>query len=63
MAEKTIWAIETMPGMKGWFDAEGATESLSLPSPASWPFPEIPEQEVRALPPAQLSALQDLVDE
>jgi hypothetical protein len=58
VAEKTIWAIETMPGMKGWFDAEGATESLSLPSPASWPFPEIPEQEVRALPPAQLSALQ-----
>ena len=58
VTEKTIWAIETMPGMKGWFDADGATETSSPPSPAPWPFPEIPEQELRALPPAQLNALQ-----
>lgn len=58
VTEKTIWSIESMPGMKGWFDADGATGTPPPPSPAPWPFPEIPEQEVRALPPAQLNALQ-----
>lgn len=58
VTEKTIWAIETMPGMKGWFGAEGAPETPSPPPSAPWPFPEIPEHEVRALPPAQLDALQ-----
>ncbi|CAB3905553.1 hypothetical protein LMG2828_04729 [Achromobacter piechaudii] len=36
----------------------GAKPSAATLSPAPWPFPEIPEQEVRALPPAQLNALQ-----
>jgi phage repressor protein C with HTH and peptisase S24 domain len=58
VTEKTIWAIETMPGMKGWFDAEGAPEIPNPLSSAPWPFPEIPEQEVRALSAAQLNALQ-----
>lgn len=31
------------------------------PRPEPWPFPDIPEDEVRALPPAQLSALQGAI--
>lgn len=35
----------------------GVEDRTALP-PAPWPFPEIPEDQVRALPPAKLSALQ-----
>lgn len=58
VTEKTVWAIETMPGMKGWFDADGATETPNLPSPAPWPFPGISEKDVRALPSAHIHELQ-----
>lgn len=37
---------------------DGSTEVATIPPTAPWPFPEISEQDVRALPPAQLSALQ-----
>jgi len=36
----------------------GADEPPAIPPPAPWPFPEISEKDVRALPPAQLNALQ-----
>ncbi|MCY1196431.1 hypothetical protein D9M72_77740 [compost metagenome] len=49
---------------EGFLDAENPTiaEAASQPAPepqaTNWPFPEIPEDQVRALPPAKLSALQ-----
>lgn len=58
VTEKTIWAIETMPGMKGWFDTDGSIANPSPPSPAPWPFPGISEKDVRALPPAHINELQ-----
>ncbi|NGT18599.1 S24 family peptidase [Achromobacter insolitus] len=59
VTEKTVWAIEAMPGMKGWFEPDGPPVSTAdVQQPADWPFPEIPEDQVRALPPAKLSALQ-----
>lgn len=35
-----------------------AAQASPPPVPANWPFPEIPEDQVRALPPAKLNALQ-----
>lgn len=59
VTEKTVWAIEAMPGMKGWFEVEAGSMPAVASSPApSWPFPEISEEQVRALPPAKLNALQ-----
>ncbi|WP_043213792.1 phage repressor protein [Bordetella pseudohinzii] len=59
VTEKTVWAIEAMPGMKGWFEVEAGSMPAVVSSPApSWPFPEISEEQVRALPPAKLNALQ-----
>lgn len=58
VSEKTIWAVEAMPGMKGWFDHDASTTVPAPSSAAAWPFPDIPENEVRALAPSQLSALQ-----
>ena len=52
---------------EGFLDAEnsGAAEVVSLPTPAptisSWPFASIPENEVRALPASQLSALEGAI--
>lgn len=49
---------------EGFLDAEGPTvaEASWQPAPepqaTNWPFSEIPEDQVRALPPAQLNALQ-----
>ncbi|AVJ30183.1 S24 family peptidase [Achromobacter spanius] len=37
---------------------DGSAEVPAIPPTAPWPFPEISEQDVRALPPAQLNALQ-----
>lgn len=37
---------------------DGAPEVPTSPPPAPWPFPDISEQDVRALPAAQLNALQ-----
>ncbi|MBR8654221.1 helix-turn-helix transcriptional regulator [Achromobacter sp. Marseille-Q0513] len=59
VTEKTVWAIEAMPGMKGWFDVE----SVEVPTaPAShdndWPFKTIAAADVRALPAGQLTALE-----
>lgn len=59
VTEKTIWAIEAMPGMKGWFEVEGAPVLPDATDAKNeWPFPEISEKDVRALPPSQLNALQ-----
>ncbi|WP_277757452.1 S24 family peptidase [Achromobacter denitrificans] len=59
VTEKTVWAIEAMPGMKGWFEPDGpSVGTADVQQTADWPFPEIPEDQVRALPPAKLSALQ-----
>ena len=59
VTEKTVWAIEAMPGMKGWFDVEGS-EAVAAPSPADgeWPFKTIAAADVRALPAGQLTALE-----
>lgn len=40
---------------------KGAMDEDAQPRPQPWPFPEIPEDEVRALAPAQLSALQGAI--
>lgn len=59
VTEKTIWAIEAMPGMKDWFadPSDGAPRAPQESAP-NWPFPTIAEDQVRALPAAQLSALE-----
>lgn len=59
VTEKTVWAIEAMPGMKGWFDVEGIEAPVS-PSPTDndWPFKTIAAADVRALPANQLTALE-----
>ena len=58
VTEKTIWAIESMPGMKGWFDGEG-TESVpaSALGTSDWPFKTIAAADVRALQPPDLQLL------
>lgn len=60
VSEKTIRAIEAMPGMKGWFDPDPIKRrsNAEAPSPSPWPFPSISESDVRALPPAQLGKLE-----
>ncbi|MPS76556.1 MAG: LexA family transcriptional repressor [Achromobacter sp.] len=45
-------------GLKAWPDMGATTPEATPPEIKPWPFPEIPEQEVRALPAAQLNALQ-----
>jgi len=59
VTEKTIWAIEAMPGMKGWFDMEGV-DAAAAPPPddKDWPFKTIAAADVRALPASQLTALE-----
>lgn len=59
VTEKTIWAIEAMPGMKGWFEITDDSATVQQP-PArpDWPFPSISEAEVHALPTSQLIALE-----
>lgn len=59
VTEKTIWAIEAMPGMKGWFDVEGV-EAPAAPAShdSDWPFKTIAAADVRALPAGQLTALE-----
>lgn len=59
VTEKTIWAIEAMPGMKGWFDLdEDSLPAVRQESRPIWPFPSISEAEVHALPSSQLIALE-----
>lgn len=59
VTEKTIWAIEAMPGMKGWFDVEGLERSPEpAPTTADWPFKTIAAADVHALPAGQLTALE-----
>ncbi|WP_233564567.1 S24 family peptidase [Achromobacter sp. K91] len=59
VTEKTIWAIEAMPGMKGWFDLEGVEAPVAPASDhADWPFKTIAAADVRALPASQLTALE-----
>ncbi|WP_175214211.1 S24 family peptidase [Achromobacter aegrifaciens] len=59
VTEKTIWAIEAMPGMKGWFEIEGSTVAPPSSQPVTdWPFRSILAADVRALPPHQLSELE-----
>jgi phage repressor protein C with HTH and peptisase S24 domain len=62
VTEKTIWAIEAMPGMKDWFaDPSDASPRAQQKQAPAWPFPTIAEDEVRALPAAQLSALEGAI--
>ncbi|MDZ5625767.1 S24 family peptidase [Achromobacter xylosoxidans] len=59
VTEKTVWAIEAMPGMKGWFDMEGVEVPAAPPSQdTDWPFKTIAAADVRALPAPQLTALE-----
>ncbi|MFY3433931.1 S24 family peptidase [Achromobacter mucicolens] len=62
VTEKTIWAIEAMPGMKGWFDVEGV-EAPAEPASRDddWPFKTIAAADVRALPESQLNALEGAI--
>lgn len=62
VTEKTVWAIEAMPGMKGWFDVEGV-EAPAAPAPHDddWPFKTISAADVRALPESQLNALEGAI--
>ncbi|WLW63652.1 S24 family peptidase [Achromobacter aegrifaciens] len=62
VTEKTIWAIEAMPGMKGWFELEGSIVAPLSPQPATdWPFRSILAADVRALPSHQLSELEGAI--
>lgn len=45
-------------GLRSWPDMGSAAATVQVPEEKSWPFPEIPEDQIRALPPAKLSALQ-----
>lgn len=48
-------------GLKSWPDMGSAAVAEMEPKDKPWPFPDIPEDQVRALPPAQLSALQGAI--
>ncbi|MCS3504988.1 S24 family peptidase [Achromobacter sp. JUb104] len=45
-------------GLKAWPDMGAATPEATAPEPQPWPFPDISERDVRALPPAHINALQ-----
>ncbi|MFU1957701.1 S24 family peptidase [Bordetella bronchiseptica] len=62
VTEKTIRAIESMPGMRGWFSPDEPSPPVAdAPSPAPWPFPSISEEDVRALSPGQLGQLEGAI--
>lgn len=62
VTEKTIRAIEGMPGMKGWFSPDEPSQPVTeAPSPMLWPFPSISEADVRALSPGQLGQLEGAI--
>lgn len=62
VTEKTIRAIESMPGMRGWFSPDEPSQPLAeAPSPTPWPFPSISEADVRALTPGQLGQLEGAI--
>ncbi|CCJ51956.1 helix-turn-helix transcriptional regulator [Bordetella bronchiseptica] len=62
VTEKTIRAIESMPGMRGWFSPDEPSPPVAdAPSPAPWPFPSISEEDVRALTPGQLGQLEGAI--
>jgi hypothetical protein len=54
ITEKTIRAIEALPGMKGWFDTERTEESDAAPE--LWPF-SAPRESFEKLRPADKKAL------
>lgn len=59
VTEKTIRAIEAMPGMKGWFEVGDELAPVIEPQARpDWPFASISEAEVHALPQSQLMALE-----
>ncbi|MDF3851378.1 S24 family peptidase [Achromobacter denitrificans] len=59
VTEKTIRAIEAMPGMKGWFEVnDDSAPIIEAQARPHWPFHSISEAEVHALPPSQLVALE-----
>ncbi|MBD9434210.1 LexA family transcriptional regulator [Achromobacter sp. ACM03] len=62
ITEKTVWAIEAMPGMKGWFDTEDvAVAPVESRRGGEWPFRSILEADIRALPATQLSELEGAI--
>ncbi|WP_033447641.1 helix-turn-helix transcriptional regulator [Bordetella bronchiseptica] len=62
VTEKTIRAIESMPGMRGWFSPDEPSQPLAeAPSPTPWPFPSISEADIRALTPGQLGQLEGAI--
>lgn len=48
-------------GLKSWPDMGSAPAAEQVTQDKPWPFPDIPEDQVRALAPAQLSALQGAI--
>ncbi len=48
-------------GLKSWPDMGSASAAEQVAQDKPWPFPDIPEDQVRALAPAQLSALQGAI--
>ncbi|RIQ55246.1 S24 family peptidase [Bordetella avium] len=58
VSEKTVRAIEDMPGMRSWFSTGEAPKPKDADAALPWPFPSIPEDKVRALSPTQLSKLE-----
>ncbi|AZY49702.1 LexA family transcriptional repressor [Bordetella avium] len=58
VSEKTVRAIEDMPGMRSWFSTDEAPKPKDTDAAPPWPFPSIPEDKVRSLSPTQLSKLE-----
>ncbi|MGV0023330.1 LexA family transcriptional repressor, partial [Bordetella avium] len=58
VSEKTVRAIEDMPGMRSWFSTDEEPKPKDTDAAPPWPFPSIPEDKVRSLSPTQLSKLE-----
>ncbi|MGK4923315.1 hypothetical protein ACSLUB_12350 [Bordetella hinzii] len=62
VTEKTIRAIEGMPGMAGWFSPSHQGERPPAASQATqWPFPRLPQAEYDRLTGPQKDAIEDWV--
>ncbi|MFQ1083765.1 S24 family peptidase [Bordetella trematum] len=61
VSEKTVRAIEGMPGMRSWFSIDEASASQKADASQPWPFPSIPEDRIRSLSGPQISQIEGAI--
>jgi phage repressor protein C with HTH and peptisase S24 domain len=67
ITEKTVRAVEDLPGMAGWFSnpeedkSAGGQPAVQPTVRHRWPFPSIPESDIQSLSPTQISAVEGAI--